>query len=170
MISKEISRRFYSNEIMNQIESNKSDLTLCIPMMNKDINNSHIIRSANVFNVKQMYLIGNQKILKSASKSGSRPIDTFRVNSYRELFNAIPSNCPKILADSEGSESLFDFNWPENPYLFFGNEGGIPDIVKENADYIVSIPQFGTVNCLNVGVATGIFLFHHRQFLGKKER
>ena len=44
--------------------------------------------------------------------------------------------------------------------LVMGNEGkGISRIVRESLDEVVSIPQYGKINSLNVSVATGIIIY-----------
>ena len=44
--------------------------------------------------------------------------------------------------------------------LVIGNEGkGISRIVRENCDYIASIPMTGKVNSLNASVAAGIIIY-----------
>jgi tRNA G18 (ribose-2'-O)-methylase SpoU len=41
--------------------------------------------------------------------------------------------------------------------MIFGQEGpGVPDELRERADVIVHIPQYGSIRSLNVGVAAGI--------------
>lgn len=45
--------------------------------------------------------------------------------------------------------------------IVLGSEGnGISRIVKENSDYIVSIPMYGKVNSLNVSTAASVILCH----------
>mgnify|MGYP003343082998 CR=1 FL=1 len=41
-----------------------------------------------------------------------------------------------------------------------GNLQGISRLVKENCDYLVSLPMKGQVNSLNASVATGIFIYN----------
>lgn len=44
--------------------------------------------------------------------------------------------------------------------IVIGNEGhGMSRIVKENCDFIATIPMYGTTNSLNASVATGIMVF-----------
>lgn len=44
--------------------------------------------------------------------------------------------------------------------IVIGNEGnGMSHIVKENCDFIASIPMIGTTNSLNASVATGIMVY-----------
>ena len=49
-----------------------------------------------------------------------------------------------------------------------GSEGeGIRKSLQNECDLVCKIPLYGTVDCLNVSVATGIALFHLR---GKLEK
>lgn len=44
--------------------------------------------------------------------------------------------------------------------IVIGNEGsGMSRLVKENCDFIASIPMYGTINSLNASVATGIMIY-----------
>jgi TrmH family RNA methyltransferase len=52
---------------------------------------------------------------------------------------------------------------PSRLALAVGNESaGLSDAVRESADQVVSLPISGTVESLNVAVATGIFLYQLR--------
>ena len=43
--------------------------------------------------------------------------------------------------------------------LVFGSEGeGVSRIVKDNSDFIVSIPMYGKVNSFNVSTAAAVIL------------
>lgn len=56
--------------------------------------------------------------------------------------------------------SYTDFNVDMPIVLVVGSEGrGISRLVKEASDVLVTIPMNGTVNSLNVSVATGILLY-----------
>ncbi len=69
-----------------------------------------------------------------------------------------------IGADAAGG-SIWDSNVDNRPVaLVVGDEGkGLRRLTKELCDEIVSIPMFGTVESLNVSVASGILLFELRR-------
>ena len=54
-----------------------------------------------------------------------------------------------------------EIDYKRNIVLVIGSEGkGISRLVKENCDYLVSLPMKGKVNSLNASVATGIFIYN----------
>jgi 23S rRNA (guanosine2251-2'-O)-methyltransferase len=57
--------------------------------------------------------------------------------------------------------SLYDFKVPEKVAYILGNEiDGVSKDLLKVADVVVHIPMQGQKESLNVGVATGIILFH----------
>lgn len=59
------------------------------------------------------------------------------------------------------AEPLYDAARPDRFALVFGNEGhGIPAEVLASCRRAVTLPMRGGTDSLNVGVASGIFLYH----------
>jgi len=57
-------------------------------------------------------------------------------------------------------QNYYDIDYKGKIAIVIGNEGaGMARLVKENCDFIASIPMNGTTNSLNASVATGIVLF-----------
>ncbi|WP_455218239.1 23S rRNA (guanosine(2251)-2'-O)-methyltransferase RlmB [Kaarinaea lacus] len=67
--------------------------------------------------------------------------------------------------DGEAEQSLYDTDLRGPLALVMGAEGqGLRRLSREHCDYLARIPMAGTVESLNVSVATGICLFEaHRQ-------
>ena len=62
-------------------------------------------------------------------------------------------------ADMEGDD-FHNVTFSTKSCLIIGNEGkGLQRIVREECDYIVSIPMYGKVNSLNASVAAGILIY-----------
>ena len=62
-------------------------------------------------------------------------------------------------ADMDG-EDFHETKFSPKSCLIIGNEGkGLARIVREECDYIVSIPMYGKVNSLNASVAAGILIY-----------
>ena len=63
-------------------------------------------------------------------------------------------------AAGEAEQSLFDTDLTGPVAIILGSEGkGLRRLTRETCDYLINIPMQGTVESLNVSVATGICLF-----------
>jgi 23S rRNA (guanosine2251-2'-O)-methyltransferase len=63
-------------------------------------------------------------------------------------------------AAGEAEQSLYDIDFSGAMAIAMGSEGdGLRRLTKEHCDYLMKIPMQGTVESLNVSVATGICLF-----------
>ena len=63
-------------------------------------------------------------------------------------------------ADGESSHSIYDADLAKPAAIVMGAEGqGLRRLTRESCDQIYSLPMLGTVESLNVSVATGIFLY-----------
>lgn len=64
-----------------------------------------------------------------------------------------------VCADMGGTP-MYDLNLTGSIGLVIGNEGeGVSKLVKENCDYIASIPMKGDIDSLNASVATGVLAY-----------
>ena len=100
-----------------------------------------------------------------AKKTAAGAAETLKLFQITNTVNAI-----KILKDNgvwiagtdcdEGSTNIYETDLKGSICIIMGNEGkGIRPLVKKNCDYLIHIPLVGTVQSLNVSVATGITLF-----------
>lgn len=62
--------------------------------------------------------------------------------------------------DSGGKDSIYGRVYPERVVVVLGAEGaGIRPLIRQECDFLVSIPMRGKVSSLNVAVAGGVFLY-----------
>tara|TARA_R110002096_G_scaffold273422_3_gene467224 strand:- start:16284 stop:16877 length:594 start_codon:yes stop_codon:yes gene_type:complete len=62
--------------------------------------------------------------------------------------------------DDSGEQSLYDVDLAGPIGIVMGAEGkGMRRLTRENCDFLAQIPMSGSVECLNVSVATGVCLF-----------
>ena len=65
-----------------------------------------------------------------------------------------------VYAADMGGENWCEVDYTGATALVIGSEGkGISRLIKENSDYIVSMPMKGKVNSLNASVAAGILMY-----------
>jgi 23S rRNA (guanosine2251-2'-O)-methyltransferase len=66
-----------------------------------------------------------------------------------------------IFAAEAGGSPYYDTDFNCGCGIILGSEGnGVSRLLKENSDYIVSIPMYGKVNSLNVSTAASVILCH----------
>lgn len=64
-----------------------------------------------------------------------------------------------VCADTEG-DTMYKLNLTGAIGLVVGNEGkGVSRLVKENCDFVASIPMNGNIDSLNASVATGVLAY-----------
>ena len=72
-----------------------------------------------------------------------------------------------IGTDAEARQDLYTAQWPLATAWVLGAEGdGLRRLTRETCDQLVSIPMFGSVQSLNVSVATGVCLYEARRRRG----
>jgi 23S rRNA (guanosine2251-2'-O)-methyltransferase len=63
-------------------------------------------------------------------------------------------------AEKEGQGAWHEFDYTQPVGLVLGSEGkGLRPLVRQTCDRVLSIPQMGRVNSLNVAAAAAVFLF-----------
>ena len=64
-----------------------------------------------------------------------------------------------VCADMGGT-TMYDLDLKGSIGLVIGNEGeGVSKLVKENCDFVASIPMKGDIDSLNASVATGVLAY-----------
>ena len=63
-------------------------------------------------------------------------------------------------ADAAAEQAVYQANLTGPLVVVLGSEGkGISRLLRENCDFLVSIPMLGKVGSLNVSVSAGIMLY-----------
>lgn len=128
------------------------------------------LRSADAFGVDALI------IPKDRSAAITPVVHKVSSGASQNIPVAMVSNLARSLQDlkqqgfwiyglaGEAESSLFETEFTQPTVLVLGAEGtGLRRLTKEHCDFLVNIPMFGTVESLNVSVATGISLFEIRR-------
>lgn len=132
---------------------------LCSNLGN-DFNIAGVIRSANAFLAKKVYIYGSRKFDKRG---------TVGTHHYEHIFPFQDEDYLNILCDEfnlvafdnvDGAIPLPSFEWPENTLMAFGQEQiGLPQEILDRAKSVVYIPQYGSVRSLNVASAATVAMY-----------
>lgn len=148
--------------IKADLDTHRQPLEIAVENLTRDFNMGTIIRNANAFNIRKIHIIGR----KQWNKRGAMVTDIYMNIEHHEtteaFFLAMNTQAKTVLAIDivEGSVALSSITLPQNAVMVFGAEGpGLSGALRERAQQIVHIEQFGSTRSVNVGVASGIAMY-----------
>lgn len=151
-------------KIPNQEDKTPNGNAIILDGVSNPGNVGTIIRTANAFGYKDIYLI-NCADAYSGKTVRSSMSGIYFVNLYKTTYSEIKSvlNGYKIIVADMSGESLDEFKVDGNFAIVVGNEGnGISKEMFEMADKVVKIPMDEHAESLNVAVASSIMMYKLR--------
>jgi 23S rRNA (guanosine2251-2'-O)-methyltransferase len=124
-----------------------------------------LIRTAEFFGVQGLILPKDRSApvtdavhKKSAGASAYLPVA--RIANVARTLKVLADESFWIIGAAGGSAtSIYDFDWCRSLVLALGSEDkGLSRLVRDRCHHLVSIPQFGRIDSLNLSVAGGIIL------------
>lgn len=147
----------------------KFPLVLVLDSIRSLNNIGSFFRTADAFNVEQIYLCGitAQPPHRDIHKTALGATETVRWQYRSSLQDALSELKEKgyaicVVEQAVQTTLLQDIHQlsAQGFALVFGNEvDGVEQAALDNADHIIEIPQFGTKHSLNVSVCAGIVLW-----------
>ncbi len=162
--------RYWSREaIVADLDATRSPMHIAIENWEHDFNIGTVVRNANAFNTAGVHIVGKRRW----NRRGAMVTDRYHHVHHHETVEAFVEwakgeGLAVIGIDNlPGSVPLEHTALPEACVLVFGQEGpGLSEAVREQAELICSIAQFGSTRSINAGVASGIamhtWLVQHR--------
>ena len=128
------------------------------------------LRSANAAGIDCVVINkdGSSPINAVVHKTSAGAINTlkiFQVTNLTRTIKALQKNGLWVIGlDGGASTTIYDVNLSDATAIVMGAEGkGIRQLIKKTCDQLVSIPMTGSIESLNVSVATGITLFESKR-------
>ncbi|MBL4773789.1 MAG: 23S rRNA (guanosine(2251)-2'-O)-methyltransferase RlmB [Alcanivoracaceae bacterium] len=155
------------SDLKNDIAAVETPFILVLDNIEDPRNLGACLRSADAAGV-DMVIIPKHKsagLTPIAKKTAAGAADSLKIYQVTNIVNALETlkdNGVWIAgADCDGdSKSVYESDLKGALAIVLGNEGkGIRPLVKKHCDFLIHIPMYGTVQSLNVSVATGITLF-----------
>jgi len=149
-------------QIVTELDKRGVALEIAIENLERDFNMGTIVRSANAFGVRRVYVIGRRQWNKRGAMATDKYLH-FEYFADVETFVAHVKKTDRTLIAVDnvaGSQLLAKSTLPANAILIFGAEGpGVSPELLKKVDKIVAIEQLGSTRSLNVGVAAGIVMY-----------
>lgn len=126
-------------------------------------NMASLIRTGHNFLCRQFWMIDFDKFYRKATM-GAHKYETINKVTTEEFLERTKDR--NIIAFEKrhdlDTKDIRTFKYPENPILLFGSEKyGVPEILLQRANAVVSIPMFGIQNDHNISVAAGIAMYDY---------
>lgn len=149
------------NEQIRQILHDRSfDFAFAMSHVQGDFNLSTVLRNANAFGAREAFYFGGKRQWDRRGSVGVHNYTFFQHLKTIDELQALKEKYTFVGIDNvANSESMYNFEWPKNPLMIFGEEGcGLSEEILNMCSRIVMIPQYGSVRSLNVGTASGIVM------------
>ena len=134
------------------------------------------LRSADAFGAHALIVpkdraVGVNATVAKAASGAADTVPVVAVTNLARTLRDLKAREVWIVGAETGGESLFDADLTGPIAWVLGAEGaGLRRLTRESCDRIVGIPLQGTVESLNVSVATGICLYATRRARAKPPR
>lgn len=160
-----------NEEIHRKLDERSNGFAVLMTHVTGDFNIGTVLRSANFHGARDFFYFGRRKF----DRRGCVGVHNYTKMRHLEgIQNILELKDQYTLIGLENNipetVSIHEFNWElkKPPCIVVGEEcNGITDEVIKLCDFLVEIPNFGSVRSMNVGVAASIAM---HDFLSKKRR
>ncbi len=124
-----------------------------------------IIRTANLAGAHGVIIpkrraVGLTATVAKASAGAVSYTPVAKVTNLTNTIRELKEQGMWFVCADMGGTMMYDLNLKGSIGLVIGNEGeGVSKLVKENCDFIASIPMKGDIDSLNASVATGVLAY-----------
>lgn len=149
-------------EIVKTLDGRSHDLVIALENTERDFSMGTIVRSANAFGVRHVYIIGRRQWNKRGAMMTDKYLHVHYLENTANFVAEMRRQKRKIIAmdNIAGSVPLHHAKLLPRAVLVFGQEGpGISREMAEAADQIVAIEQFGSTRSLNVATAATVAMY-----------
>ncbi|TRW27798.1 23S rRNA (guanosine(2251)-2'-O)-methyltransferase RlmB [Criibacterium bergeronii] len=156
-------------KLLKDLETNKQNqkrTTVVILDKIEDVHNlGSIVRSSEGAGVDAVIIqktnaAGVTPVVEKASSGATSFMKIVRVTNITTTIKKLQDAGMWIYALDMGDKMYYEQDLTGDVAIVVGSEGkGVSRLVKENCDFIISIPMNGQINSLNAGVAASIVLY-----------
>jgi 23S rRNA (guanosine2251-2'-O)-methyltransferase len=139
---------------------------VAVPDMHSQVNLARITRAAALFGISRILAVGRAKMDRDVSLGAEEHVDIRSVRTLLQPLMKLKADGWYVvgLEQTEASQSLFDFSFPEQPIvLLLGHERhGVTDELLSVCDAIVEIDTFGThIGSHNASTAAMLAMYEY---------
>ncbi|NIO10587.1 MAG: 23S rRNA (guanosine(2251)-2'-O)-methyltransferase RlmB [Deltaproteobacteria bacterium] len=125
-----------------------------------------LLRTAEGMGIRDVIIpkdrsVGVTPTVVKASAGAVWHLKTYRVTNLRRAILDLKAKGYWVVGlDAGAKDAVFTTTYPDKLVVILGSEGsGIRPLLRQECDFLVSIPMLGQVSSLNVVVSAGMFLY-----------
>jgi 23S rRNA (guanosine2251-2'-O)-methyltransferase len=157
---------------LEDILGKQSLLLLILDEVQDPHNIGACLRTADAAGVDAVIVSRNRSpgitaVVRKVASGAAETVPFVQVSNLARTIRQLQDDGIHVIGTSDDADiTIYDSHVTERTALVMGSEGkGIRRLTRESCDELVSIPMRGSVESLNVSVATGIALFEIRRKL-----
>ncbi len=145
--------------IVADLDERRHPFHVAVENWQHDLNIGTVVRNANAFGAAAVHIVGRRRWNRRGAMVTDRYQHVLHHADVDDLVAwASDEGLPLVGIDNlPGAVPLESTDLPEACVLVFGQEGtGLSGAVREAAEVVCSIAQYGSTRSINAGVASGI--------------
>lgn len=163
------------NDLASLLKSTDNPLFLILDGVQDPHNFGACLRTADAAGVTAVIIpkdnaVGITPVVRKVASGAADTVPIVQVSNLARVMRDLQElGCWIVGTDGEGTQNIYDVDLKGSIAIVMGAEGeGMRQLTKKHCDFLAKIPMQGTVESLNVSVATGICLFEaQRQRLNR---
>ena len=159
----------------NAKQKNEQPFLILLDNIEDPHNLGSIIRTANQVGAHGVIIpkrraVGLTATVAKASAGAINYTPVAKVTNLVKTMDGLKKQGMWFVCGDMGGESMYSLDLTGPMGVVIGNEGeGVSRLVKENCDFVATIPMFGDIDSLNASVAMGVLSYEIvRQRMAKK--
>lgn len=159
----------------NAKQKNEQPFLILLDNIEDPHNLGSIIRTANQVGAHGVIIpkrraVGLTATVAKASAGAINYTPVAKVTNLVKTMDELKKQGMWFVCGDMGGESMYSLDLTGHMGVVIGNEGeGVSRLVKENCDFVATIPMFGDIDSLNASVAMGVLSYEIvRQRMAKK--
>ncbi len=152
--------RYWTVEaIVADLDRRRHDFAVAIENWRHDLNIGTVVRNANAFLAREVLIVGKRRWNRRGAMVTDRYQHVRHLPTVEDLVRYAADSAYRLVGidNLPGAVPLETAELPRRSLLVFGQEGpGLSAAVREAAEMVCSITQYGSTRSINAGVASGI--------------
>lgn len=155
--------RYWTMEaIVADLDKQRHSFEVAIENWQHDLNIGTIVRTANAFLANKIHIVGKKRWNKRGAMVTDRYQHVLHHSTVKQFHEYVKESGKQLIGidNLPGSRSITEAELRADTVFVFGQEGpGLSEEMRNTADQLLFIPQYGSTRSINAGVASGVAMY-----------